>query len=621
MEVIKEIGNQTYKMKNKACGKVLLGCLLLISQLTLAQTEQDLADEYFKNGEFEKAAAEYGKQIRKSEENGGAAWQTIYRYVVSLKRSKKTDEAERQLKKWARVENNLKTYALLLMGSSAQEVGDTLSAKKQFGQVYDLAKNDPMKIARVAELFDELNASDWAIQAYQRGQQITGDPTYRAEELASLYRAKNDTKRWIEIMLPLAQKPDQRERVQGMYQSLINTKEETVLERVLYEQVQKEPESVTNNDMLTWFYIQKQKFGRALQQEKAMDKRLRLSGANVFELAGLAMTNREYKTAISAYEYIIQAYPQGTFYPYARRMIINAREEQVKNTYPIEKTEIRKLIHDYQRVLSDVGVTPKTLDALRNSANLYANYLDEKDSALVMLEKAIMMGKSNPQFVDKCKLDKGDVYLLKSEPWESTLLYAQVEKSQKDDLMGYEAKLKNAKLHYYRGDFTLAKSVLDVLKMATTREIANDAEQLSMLILDNTGLDSTEAAMRDYAAIDLLLFQNKLDEATDQVNVMLKKYEKHTLADELIWLQSKIYVRQGKIDEAIINLKVIVDKYPLDILGDDALNEMAKLTDERKKNPAEALKLYQQFLTTYPGSLFAADARKRLRQLRGDTVN
>ena len=621
MEVIKEIGNQTYKMKNKACGKVLLGCLLLISQLTLAQTEQDLADEYFKNGEFEKAAAEYGKQIRKSEENGGAAWQTIYRYVVSLKKSKKADEAERQLKKWARVENNLKTYALLLMGSSAQEVGDTLSAKKQFGQVYDLAKNDPMKIARVAELFDELNASDWAIQAYQRGQQITGDPTYRAEELARLYRAKNDTKRWIEIMLPLAQKPDQRERVQGMYQSLINTKEETVLERVLYEQVQKEPESVTNNDMLTWFYIQKQKFGRALQQEKAMDKRLRLSGANVFELAGLAMTNREYKTAISAYEYIIQAYPQGTFYPYARRMIINAREEQVKNTYPIEKTEIRKLIHDYQRVLSDVGVTPKTLDALRNSANLYANYLDEKDSALVMLEKAIMMGKSNPQFVDKCKLDKGDVYLLKSEPWESTLLYAQVEKSQKDDLMGYEAKLKNAKLHYYRGDFTLAKSVLDVLKMATTREIANDAEQLSMLILDNTGLDSTEAAMRDYAAIDLLLFQNKLDEATDQVNVMLKKYEKHTLADELIWLQSKIYVRQGKIDEAIINLKVIVDKYPLDILGDDALNEMAKLTDERKKNPAEALKLYQQFLTTYPGSLFAADARKRLRQLRGDMVN
>ncbi|MBO0950198.1 tetratricopeptide repeat protein [Fibrella forsythiae] len=608
-------------MKNRACGKILLGFLLLVSQLSWGQSEQDLADEYFKNGEFEKAAAEYGKQVRKNEENGGPAWQTVYRYVVSLKKSKKADEADRQLKRWAKAEGNLKTYALLLIGQNAQEAGDTLTAKKQFSQVYEASKSDPMKIARVGELFEEISSSDWAIQAYQRGQQLTEDPTFHAEDLATLYRGKGDTRRWIETLLPLSQKPDQRERVQGAYQALINTKEEALLETVLYERVQKEPESIATNEMLTWYYLQKQKFSRALLQEKAMDKRLKLSGAKVFELAQLAMTNREYKTAIDSYEYIIQTYPQGTFYPYARRMIINAREEQVKNVYPIEKAEIRKLIYDYQRVLSDVGITPKTLDALRNSANLYANYLDEKDSALVMLDKAITMGKSDPLFVDKCKLDKGDVYLLKNEPWESTLLYSQVEKSQKDDLLGYEAKLKNAKLHYYRGDFTLAKGVLDVLKMATTREIANDAEQLSMLILDNTGLDSTEAAMKEYSAIDLLLFQNKLDEATSQINGMLKKYEKHTLADELIWLQSKIYMKEGKIDEAIANLKTIVDKYPLDILGDDALYEMAKLTDERKKNTVEALKLYQQFLTTYPGSLFAADARKRLRQLRGDQIN
>ena len=599
----------------------MLGFLLLISQLTWGQTEQDLADEYFKNGEFEKAAAEYGKQVRKNEENGGPSWQTVHRYVVSLKKSKKADEADRQLKKWAKAEGNLKMYSLLLLGNTAQEAGDSISAKKQFSQVYDLSKGDAIRIARAGELFQEVGATDWAIQAFQRGQQVTDDPTFHAEDLAGLYRAKGDTRRWIETLLPLAQKPDQRERVQGSYQSLINSKEEALLEQVLYERVQKEPESIATNDMLTWYYLQKQKFSRALLQEKAMDKRLKLSGAKVFELAGLAMTNREYKTAIDSYEYIIQNYPQGTFYPYARRMIINAREEQVKNTYPIEKAEIQKLINDYKRVLSDVGITPKTLDALRNSANLYANYLDEKDSALVMLDKAIAMGKSDPLFVDKCKLDKGDVYLLKSEPWESTLLYAQVEKSQKDDLLGYEAKLRNAKLHYYRGDFTLAKSVLDVLKMATTREIANDAEQLSMLILDNTGLDSTEAAMRDYAAIDLLLFQNKLDEATNQINVMLKKYEKHTLADELIWLQSKIFVRQGKLDEAIKNLKTIAEKYPLDILGDDALYEMAKLIDERKKDSVEALKIYQQFLTTYPGSIYAADARKRIRQLRGDAIN
>jgi outer membrane protein assembly factor BamD (BamD/ComL family) len=163
--------------------------------------------------------------------------------------------------------------------------------------------------------------------------------------------------------------------------------------------------------------------------------------------------------------------------------------------------------------------------------------------------------------------------------------------------------------------------VLDVLKLATSREIANDAEQLSMLILDNTGLDSTETAMREYSAIDLLLFQNKLEEATVQISHMSKKYQHHTIADELMWLQSKIWVKQNKVDEAISEQLQIAKLYPLDILGDDALYEAARLTDERKKDTVTALKLYQQFLTTYPGSLFAAEARKRIRQLRGDAVN
>ena len=48
-------------MKNRACG-LLFACLLLLTGLVKAQSEEALADEYFQKGEFEKAAAEYGKQ-------------------------------------------------------------------------------------------------------------------------------------------------------------------------------------------------------------------------------------------------------------------------------------------------------------------------------------------------------------------------------------------------------------------------------------------------------------------------------------------------------------------------------------------------------------------------------
>ena len=33
------------------------------------------------------------------------------------------------------------------------------------------------------------------------------------------------------------------------------------------------------------------------------------------------------------------------------------------------------------------------------------------------------------------------------------------------------------------------------------------------------------------------------------------------------------------------------------------------------------MELYQQLLTNYPGSLFAVEARKRYRSLRGDIIN
>jgi outer membrane protein assembly factor BamD (BamD/ComL family) len=33
------------------------------------------------------------------------------------------------------------------------------------------------------------------------------------------------------------------------------------------------------------------------------------------------------------------------------------------------------------------------------------------------------------------------------------------------------------------------------------------------------------------------------------------------------------------------------------------------------------MKLFQELLTKYPGSIYGADARKRFRNLRGDAIN
>ena len=575
-----------------------------------------LAEEYYKAGEFDKAANEYGKLL-KTDVN----WVRLSRYITSLLKINKTDDALKYLKKQQRSDEQNRGLYELLSGQLAMQQGDSTLGKTQYAAALQSSKSSVQKLEKIATAFNEAGEARWSIRALEMAREVGKEPTAYSEDLMALYRATGQTEKAIDEIISTSRQSDKKETVLAALQGFINTKDEPTLEKALYTKIQQEPNELAYNELLIWFFVQKQKFARALLQEKATDKRLKLNGSRVYDLGMLAMTNKEYKTAAEAFDYVTTTYPQGQLYPFARRLVINAREEQIKNTYPIDKIEIRRLITDYQRMLQEIGTNVKTLEALRSTANLYGNYLDSKDTALTVLDLAIDLGKTDKNFVDRCKLDKGDIYLLKGEPWESTLLYSQVEKSQKEELLGYEAKLKNAKLHYYRGNLAVAKDLLDVLKLATSREIANDAEQLSLLIVDNTGLDSTEAAMREYADIDLLLFQNKTDEAITALNQMLTKYPDHSLVDEILWLRANTYMKQGKTAEALDDLKKISSTYPNDILGDDAMFTQAKIYEERMKDKAAAMEAYQKVLTQYPGSIYGAEARKRFRALRGDTVN
>ena len=595
--------------------------MMLSVGMTYGQSEgtvgaSTLADEYYRAGDFDKAANEYGKLLKMD-----VTWLRLSRYVTCLQKSNKVDDALKFLKRQQRSDEINRAYYELLTGQLASQQGDTTLSKAHYSVALQSSKPSVTKLEKIATAFSETGETHWAIRALETAREISHDATLHSEDLMALYRATGETEKAINEIILTGKQVDKKEKVLVALQGFINTKDEPLVEKALYVKIQQEPNELAYNELLIWYFVQKQKFSRALLQEKATDKRLKINGGRVYDLGTLAMNNKEYKTAADAFEYITVTYPQGQLYPFARRLVISAREEQVKNTYPIDKIEIRKLIGDYQRMLQEIGTNVKTLEALRSTANLYGNYLDSKDTALTVLDLAIDLGKTDRNFVDKCKLDKGDMYLLMGEPWESTLLYSQVEKSQKEELLGYEAKLKNAKLHYYKGQFTVAKDILDVLKLATSREIANDAEQLSLLIVDNTGMDSTEAAMRWYADVELLLFQNKTDEAVDNLNQMWTKFADHSLADEVLWLRANTYPKQGKTAQALDDLKTIIAKYPNDILGDDAQFMQGKLFEDQLKDKQAAMDAYQKILTNYPGSIYGAEARKRFRILRGDTVN
>lgn len=606
---------KTYRLKKLKLAAALL-LYVVNAGLVFAQTDEQLAEEYSKSGDCVKANIYYEKILAK-----GFNKVLLKSYVNCQIKLKNQKGSEDFFKAQIKRDKNDEAFYNLFWGHLLESLGKVDAAENKYEQAIASLENKFALYPQLADQFRDINPK-WAVKTLLKAREVSRNGNLFRMELADLYKQNSEPQKAIEELLAYGAAMQNPDLIRNMLQDFLsNEKDREILEKYLYEGIQKRPGDTFFIELLVWNQIQRKEFYKAFLQERALDKRFKYEGNRIFPLANLALQNQDFENASAMYDYLVKEYPMSPFYPTARRLAIYSREEKVKSTFPIVKADVQLLIEDYNKLLKELGADVRTLDAMRNMAILYAFYLDDKPKAIGILKTAIEVGKKDRNFVDKCKLDLGDIYLLQNEPWEATLLYSQVEKSQKDDVLAYDAKLKNAKLHYFKGDFELAKSVLDILKKATSREIANDANALGLLIMDNIGLDTAEVAMRSFANVELLLFQNKTEEGLDSLQQMIRQYPDHSLSDEILWLMARTYLKLDNIDKAVDNLKIIVDKFHYDILADDALFALAKINQEKLNNREEAMRLYQQLIEKYPGSIFTADARKRFRELRGDVVN
>jgi tetratricopeptide (TPR) repeat protein len=276
---------------------------------------------------------------------------------------------------------------------------------------------------------------------------------------------------------------------------------------------------------------------------------------------------------------------------------------------------------DIETAIKKYGTNELTLSLIKKNATLKAYYLNQPNSGIQLLEDVIANYGFDKNTTAEMKIDLADMHLLVGNIWDASLLYSQVEKDFKYEVVGQNAKFKNAKLSYYASDFKWAKTQCDVLKGSTSKTIANDALDLSLIITDAIGIDTNEVPLQMFAAADLLILQHQYQSALLKLDSINSLFSEHTLGDDIYFKKAEIFKSTNRFVEAAKMYANIVEFFPNELYGDDALYKQAELYDIQLNDKEKAKQLYKDVLDLYPGSIYVVEARKKYRLLRGDTLN
>ena len=308
-----------------------------------------------------------------------------------------------------------------------------------------------------------------------------------------------------------------------------------------------------------------------------------------------------------------------SYYVDAKKQLLDTKRKRIiAGSYTSE--DLSSLKAEYIDYLDNYGRNSQSSLVSLKLAELEARYINDLDAGIQILNEVIKYPGINNYIKANAKLDLADYYLMSGEVWESTLLYSQVDKEFREDHLGEKARFKNAKLSYYIGDFDWAQEQFDILKSATTRLISNDAIDLSVFIMDNANLDTTYAPLALFSEAELLLFQNRVDEAFNKLDSIGLVYVDHTLIDDVYYAKAVQYTEMGEIERAADYYQRIIKEYPEEIRADNAIFNLAELYENELDDADQAKELYQTLFIDYPDSTFSIEARKRFRLLRGDNI-
>ncbi len=572
----------------------------------MAQSDYPLAENYYRNNEYEKALQIFQKLADKSPYNTTYIQRLVDCYQ-ELNRFSSVDSLLTLKQK----KNKRLTFYNVLLGYNYERQQQPEKAIKLYKKAIKSIDKNANYGTTIAGLLKNYNQLDLAIEAYNATAKKRPKSSY-GFQIAQVYGEKGDFPKMFESYIDLVDKiPSRLKTVKRYTAKYITDDSESEIniafKKALLRKSASNPKAIWNS-LLSWLFVQQKEYNKALIQEKALFARNADELANVVSLGEIAFFNSDFETAQKCFNFILEK----TNYPDEK---VNAHLYLLKIAI---KQEQPKIEDEFQAVFNEFGKNENTLPIQVEYANYVTFVKNEPAKAQEILEEAMSYAKSKFQQA-RIKLKLADVLVFTGKFNKALIYYTQIQSKLKSHPLAQQARFKVAQTSYFKGDFAWAKAQLKVLKGSATQLIANDAVALFLTISDNEPKDSIPSGLKQIAQSDLFSFQNKNAEALAVLEEVFVDFGGQPIEYEALFKKGKLLVKLKKYDEAILTFAEVVANDAEGIYNDDVYYEVAELFNKLNK-PEKAQEYYQKIIFEHPSSIYLVDARKKFRKLRGDDI-
>ncbi|HZJ19422.1 MAG TPA: hypothetical protein VFD35_03580, partial [Pricia sp.] len=428
----------------------------LIAPIFATAQEDFLAQQYFNDGDYEKAVVFYEKLVEENPrrtdyaEDLIATYQQLERYADAEKfLLEKIDESNAYPTLLIELGNN---YTLQKMPKKADVYYEQAIAK---------IDENPNFGYGVGFRFQKYVLLDWALKAYTKAMEINPQLDYNYQ-MARIYGEQGDIeKMYVSYLKLVSEGKTSRSNVLRQIDDFVTADPENennvLFKQVVLKNAQKSPDLLWN-ELLSWLFVQQKQYDSAFRQEKALYKRMDAPSMQRLEgLGDLALEDRETEIAKEIFEYIAD----------------NTGDEITKLNAQLQLIDIQLLDADekgldavqkqFDELIAIHGYKNRTLQLQVAYANFLAFEKNTPEPAIDILKQSLDL-PLNDRADAFLTLALGDILVYDKKFNQALIYFSQIQKKLKNDILGQNARFKVAQTSFYKGDFDWALTQLKVLR-------------------------------------------------------------------------------------------------------------------------------------------------------------